>query len=261
MIRRQKTSENLLISTALSLLIDDIFIFYQLYQGVINPITFLNDAPFQSSILYVILLPALLILTLNTNELKKKIFYGGTFFVSLTAFLFLYTKFAQIVLAIIFLIILIEGLRHYKKSLIAAMAIGIFLIMSQGALNGEDVFTEREIIWSNSIEIIAENPIMGVGLGNLHKCLPENLVITHVYNTYLQFWAETGIFGLMLFCGIFGAILIWSNKRAENLYGKILFFSTLALMLYAATDFIFESYSAMRVYWFLLGVCVSSLDR
>ena len=261
MIRGQKNSEKLLIATAMSLLIEDIFIFYQLGQGVINPIAFLNDSPFQSSILYVILLPTLLILTLSAHELRKQIFYGGTFFISLAAFLFLYTKFAQIVLAIIFLIILFEGLRHYKKSLILAMAAGIFLIMSQGTLNGEDVFTERKIVWSSAIEIISENPIMGVGLGNLHEFLPKNLIITHVYNTYLQFWAETGIFGLLLFCGIFGAILIWSKKRTENLYGKILFFSTLSLMLYAATDFIFESYSAMRLYWFLLGVCVASLDR
>ena len=118
-----------------------------------------------------------------------------------------------------------------------------------------------------AFEIVKNNPIMGVGLGNFNaeliKFFPESpdLKIHHAFNTYLQFWAETGIFGLILFCSIFGSILIWSKERLENLYGKILFFSTLSLMIYATTDFILDSYSAMRVYWFLFGVCVASLHR
>ena len=118
-----------------------------------------------------------------------------------------------------------------------------------------------------AFEIIKNNPIMGVGLGNFNAELikflsdAQNLKIHHAFNTYLQFWAETGIFGLILFCGIFGTILVWAKKRSGNIYAKVLFFSTLALMLYATTDFIFESYSAMRVYWFLFGVCVASLHR
>ncbi len=278
MIRRQKKSEKLLIATVLSLLVDDFFISWQLSNGVENPITFLNDSPFQSSILYVILLPTLLILTLNEEgALYKKIFYGATFFISLVAFLFLYTNCAQIVVAIVLAAILIESFSRSRKILIALMTAGIFFIMFQGTLKdlgdvekicAEDVFTARGLIWTSTVDIIANNPIMGVGLGNYDEVLHEKylievqtLKVIHAYNTYLHFWAETGIFGVILFCTIFGWILIWSRRRCGNLYGRILFYSTLALMLYATTDFIFESYSAMRLYWVMFGICVASLDR
>ena len=232
-IRRQKFSDKLLIALGISLLVDDAFIFEQIATGVVTPITFLNDSPLQNLILYVILLPTFLVLTFNESNSRKKIFFGVTFLVSLTAFLLLY---AQITIKDF------EGL------------VAEFL-------------QPQQMIWAASFEMVKNNPIMGVGLGNfnaeLYKILPaaQSWKVHHAFNTYLQFWAETGIFGLILFCGIFGKILIWARRRCGNVYGKILFFSTLSLMLYAFTDFIFESYSAMRAYWFLVGVCIASLQR
>ena len=227
MIRQQKFYEKIFIALGISILIEDLFIFYQKFSYSSILITFLNNSPLQNAILYIILLPTFFILTVNESNIRKKFFFGSTFFISLVSFLFLYTQF----------------------------------------LSAEEFFNSKQAIWATSFEIVKNYPIMGVGLGNFNveliKLLPEiqNLHFHHAFNTYLQFWAETGIFGLLLFCGIFGAILIWSRKRSENLYGRILFFSTLALMIYAFTDFIFESYSAMRVYWFLLGICVASLHR
>ena len=115
MIRRQKNSDKLLITTAISLLIDDAFITFQLVTGIYNPTTFLNDSPFQSSILYVILLPTFLILTLSVEDFKKQIFYCITFFISLGTFLYLYTTYAQIVVAITLAMVLIERLRACEK--------------------------------------------------------------------------------------------------------------------------------------------------
>ena len=278
MMRHKKISEKLLIVTGISLLFDDFFVAWQLLNGVTYPITFLNDSPFQSSILYVILLPTLLILLLNEEgDLLKKIFYGATFFISLAAFLFLYTSFAQIVVTIIFVLILFESFRRCKKIFLVLMIAGIFIVMFQGILKdlgdfkkicAEDAFTARNIIWESSVDIIKNQPFMGVGLGNYNKVINEKYLaempkikVQHAYNTYLQFWAETGIVGLILFCVIFGGILIWARRRCGNLYGRILFYSTLSLILYAFSDFVFERYSALRLYWFLFGVCVASLDR
>ena len=276
-IRRKKNSAPLLIAIGLSILIDDIFMACQIFDGVSKPITFLNDSPFQSSILYIILLPTFLLLTLDSEDFRQKIFFGVTFFVSLWVFLYLHTNLAQIILAIIFVMILIDRFGATKKFLAAIMAAGIIFVMFQGALKdlpnfdkicAEDVFSARQKVWENSFEFVQENPVMGVGLGNYTKIYEErfidetrNLKVLHAYNSYLQFWAETGIFGVILFCGIFGNILVWSRRRCGNIYGRILFFATLALMLYGLTDFIFERYSAMRLYWVLLGICVASLDR
>ena len=258
MIRRQKNSARLLICAAISLLIDDLFIAYQLSQGVIYPKTFLNDSPLQNSILYVILLPTFLILFLQVDDKRKKIFYAAMFVLSWTAFIFIYNQPAQIVLMIIFVLILLEKFFDLKKFLVLALTSIIFLVAMPAELNPipmiEKIFAERILVWQGVFNMIQSNPIMGVGLGKFLEqyqelyALPDakSIWANHALNTYLQLWAETGIFGLILFVAIFGGIL---------------FFATLSLMLYAATDFIFASYSAMRVYWFLLGVCVASLDR
>lgn len=39
----------------------------------------------------------------------------------------------------------------------------------------------------------------------------------------------------------------------------IIFMSTLALMLYSLTDYTFEAYYGMRVYWLLIGVCATGI--
>ena len=273
MIRRQKNSERLLICAAISLLIDDLFIAYQICEGITAPITFLNDSPFQNSILYVILLPTILILFLQTDDRRKKFFYAAMFTVSWTTFIFIYNRPAQILLLIIFALILIEKFFDLKKVAVLALTAIIFFVAMPAELNPiptvEKVFAERILIWQGTANMIQANPLMGVGLGNYlekyHEVyeLPDakNIELNHALNTYLQLWAETGIFGLILFLSIFGGILFWARRRRGNLYGKILFFSTLSLMFYAATDFIFAGYSAMRAYWFLFGVCVASLDR
>lgn len=275
MIRRQKNSEKLLIAAGASLWINNIFMTWQICEGTMEPITFLNDSPFQNSILYVLMLPTFLILTFNAEGLKRRIFYGATFLTSLALFLFLNTVYAQIVTAIIFLLILANEFKGGKKISALVAALIICLLMSQGAFKylpdvekicAADAYNSREIVWQTSLEMVQENPIMGVGLGNYKNVFvthtaTENFKLYHAFNSYLQFWAETGIFGLALFCGLFGGILIWAKKRCGNLYGRILFFSTLSLMLYGLTDFIFESYSAMRIYWVLFGICLASLDR
>ena len=273
MIRRQKISARLLIFAAVSLLIDDVFIFWQLGEGITAPITFLNDSPWQSSMLYVILLPTLLILFLQTDKRRQKIFFAAMFAVSWTAFIFLYRQPAQILLMIIFALILLEKFFDLKKFLVLAVTAIIFLIAMPAELNPmptvEKIFAERILIWQGTLDMIKANPIMGVGLGNYLEqyhgayALPDAkfISVNNALNTYLQLWSETGIFGLTIFLAIFGGILFWSRRRRGNLYGQILFFATLSLMLYAATDFIFASYSAMRVYWFLFGICVASLDR
>ena len=273
MIRRQKNSARLLICAAISLLIDDLFIAYQLCEGITAPITFLNDSPLQNSILYVLLLPTFLILFLQVDDRRKKFFYAVMFAVSLTTFIFIYNRPAQILLLIIFALILIERFFDLKKVLVLALTAVIFFAFMPSELNPmptiEKIFAERILIWQGTANMIQANPIMGVGLGNYLEQYHEfyevpdakNITVHHALNTYLQLWAETGIFGLTIFLAIFGGILFWSRRRRGNLYGKILFFATLSLMLYAATDFIFASYSAMRVYWFLFGVCVAGLDR
>ncbi len=119
-------------------------------------------------------------------------------------------------------------------------------------------------MWKSAIHEIEEYPLTGVDFGNYEAAYREKYMLDeakerlqgHAHNVYLQFWAETGLPGLILFCGLFGYILHWSWRRAKNFYALIIFSSTFGLMLYELTDYTFAGFSAMRVYWLLLGICL-----
>lgn len=283
MIRRQKKSEKILIATGISLLIDDIFIIYQSAHEILRPETFLGGSLMQGTMIYVILLPMFFILSFEKcDDLRKKIFYRVTFLTSFVAFILLNTRGAWLDIAFVLTLLLIYQIRNLKKILtvtaVLALIAGILLTFSLGTSQriksitqfySEQSVTERFCMWKSAVNMIKDNPIMGVGLGNYEKQYQEKYILpeakerqqTHAHNCYLQFWAETGIFGVILFCAIFFYILVWSWERSGNLYGRILFFSTLSLMIYGISDYTFSGYSAMRAYWFLFGVCVASLDR
>ncbi len=65
----------------------------------------------------------------------------------------------------------------------------------------------RLCLWESSVNIIKENPIVGSGLGGFaientkhHTCSQEET--TYPHNIILNFWTETGIFGLISFVSV-----------------------------------------------------------
>ena len=278
MIREEKILTGILTALGLSLMIDNFYIFYQVAQNVERPITFLHGSIAQSTMFYIILLPMLLVLALRDNvNFGRRIFDLAIFFTSLAACVMINTRGAWLDLAIVLPLILAYRLRSRKKILAAIMAFviagGIFLTVSPqtfnrlqtiATVNSEQSVTERFLMWRSAINAIADNPLMGVGLGNYEAQYRENYILDeakersqgHAHNVYLQFWAETGLPGLILFCALFGYILVWSWRRAGNFYGLIIFSATLDFMLYGLTDYTFSSFSAMRVYWLMFGACV-----
>ena len=281
MIRREKILTGILTALGLSLMIDNVFIFLQAAQGVERPLTFLHGAIMQSTLLYVILLPPLLIMALRENiDLPRKIFDIIIFLASLAACIMINTRGAWLDLAIVLPFILAYRFKSRKKFLAAIIILvtmaGIFLAASPktfqrlqtvATVGSEQSVTERFLMWHSALNMIADKPLTGVGFGNYESAYREIYILDeakehfqgHAHNVYLQLWAETGLPGLILFCALFGYILFWSWRRAENIFGLMLFTATLDLMLYSLTDYTFAAFSAMRVYWLLFGVCVAGI--
>ena len=282
MIREEKFLTGILIALGLSLVIDDVYIFYQAAQGVERPTAFLHGSFMQSAMLYLILLPTFLIMMLKTDEnLGMKIFCGLIFLLSLAAFIMINTRGAWLALAIVLAFIIVYRLRSPKKILVATLICavlgGMFLIASPKTFNrlttlfnptSEQSVSERFLMWKSAIHAIEDNPLTGVGFGNYEAAYRETYILDeakerfqgHAHNVYLQFWAETGLPGLILFCGLFGYILRWSWQRARNFYGLIIFSATLDVTLYGLTDYTLASFSAMRVYWLMFGVCIVGMN-
>ena len=281
MIREEKILEGILIALGLSLMIDNAHIFWQAAQGIERPLTFLHGAIMQSTLLYIILLPAFLVLTLRQDApLAPKIFYGIIFLTSLAACIMINTRAAWLDLAIVLPLILVYRFRTRKKVLAALLILavmsGIFLMASPrtfdrfttfATVSSEQSVSERFLMWRSALNAIGDNPLMGVGFGNYESAYQEIYMLDeakerfqgHAHNIYLQLWAETGLPGLLLFCGLFGYILCWSWRRVRNFYGLILFAATLDFMLYGLTDYTLASFSAMRVYWLLCGICLTGI--
>ena len=81
---------------------------------------------------------------------------------------------------------------------------------------------ERQDMWAQSVNLIRQSPILGIGLGAYPRVAPfaapyspahPGFVAPHTHNLFLQVALDTGIFGLAAFVALLGAAL-WSAWRA-----------------------------------------------
>lgn len=119
---------------------------------------------------------------------------------------------------------------------------------------------KRIIFWENSVEMVKEHPLTGVGAGNWKINFPKyglggldyNVVqgITHVqrpHNDYLWVMTESGILGFIFFIGIFVAAF-WRlagnfktiTSKEEMAIDLALVFGLLSYLVFSITDFPLE---------------------
>lgn len=159
--------------------------------------------------------------------------------------------------------------------LLAALA---WLTLSAGSLHRLTSFGDRgdgrNDLWRIGWEMFAHHPLQGVGLENFIPAAPEYVLhpgalnfihlITEkpvvVHNTYLQFLAETGVIGLLLFATLV-ALSLCASLRAAHLYAaqgdlafahlaRAVFVGAVALL---ASDF-FISAGVDYKLWAILGL-------
>jgi len=112
----------------------------------------------------------------------------------------------------------------------AVAAIGL-LIISFISLNSLKTKSSesRQLIWLNSLDIIAEQPVWGYGIGSYQRKISQSLSqyfiehedaterdnfkipIVTAYNDYIQLSTEGGIIGLGVIISL-GGILLWQSK-------------------------------------------------
>ncbi len=91
----------------------------------------------------------------------------------------------------------------------------------------------------DAIEIISQNPIIGMGPGNY---LEQSIYSQNVHNAYLGLWVESGLFSIVglliiLLTSIFYSLISLSSKtRKLRIYGMTAFVVTLILCINLFTD-------------------------
>jgi len=121
--------------------------------------------------------------------------------------------------------------------LVVGVATSSFVFRSKlNLITRTESFIERKNVWNNTLQMIADYPLLGVGSGNWQIHFPNygmakfyeiNYTISEgitnfqrPHNDFLWVWSETGIVGMLIFVAIFCLTIfnaLRNIKKAESL--------------------------------------------
>ncbi|UCE25698.1 MAG: O-antigen ligase family protein [Candidatus Zixiibacteriota bacterium] len=166
-------------------------------------------------------------------ERKEKILFSMAAFAALLSTLGSYNRGALLglVAAFIVLCIIIRG----RKLTIAVVAAIILIIAGTVGVPSVRYRIQRHLanqlsleyqgsrlfIWNNSLKIVAENPVLGVGQGNFRyeyeARLPEDVIglrkHVHAHNDFINIAAIAGLPGMLFFVGIWVAVFGYLRRQ------------------------------------------------
>ena len=230
------------------------------YQGLTGNI---NIAAF--SIL--IKVPILYYLYINSKSIFKNTLFLSILVLSLISIFFIQSRASFLALIIVFIGIFSFELKktNFKKSSFLGVVVFLFLFLSliiKGTnnttvidrfsnLNQDESANLRLRYYTNGLNHLIDHPFYGCGLGNWKiqsiayesKVLKNYQVSYHMHNDFLQFGAELGIFGFILYCSIFLILLYKSFKiyfKEKDLLPFILALSLVVYVIDAMFNFPFE---------------------
>ncbi|OGS17535.1 MAG: hypothetical protein A3J83_03070, partial [Elusimicrobia bacterium RIFOXYA2_FULL_40_6] len=144
---------------------------------------------------------------------------------------------------------------------------GLLINRSAPAFNLEEGSTKsRLLIYESALRMIKDSPIMGKGIGVFGFHYPDYLSkvmerkahtvnieeVTEAHNEYLQVWAETGIFGLMIFLSI---IVLYFKENTNGSYLTTGFFAgVLAVLIDSIFSFPLHIVPIAITFWIFLGL-------
>lgn len=164
----------------------------------------------------------------------------------------------------------IEGLKFPKKIFFGGLAMAILVFAAlfstkevQSTVSDQTNVETRFKFWENSLEMVKEKPILGVGAGNWKIYFPKynldgldnNVIqgITHIqrpHNDYLWVLSEGGFLGLVFYLGIFVFTFLRIKKNIqeaktveEMAVDLAIIFGLIAYLSFSMTDFPMERIS------------------
>jgi O-antigen ligase len=119
----------------------------------------------------------------------------------------------------------------------------------------------RESLWRHNLTMFAGMPLtsqlLGVGLGNEQKLVPGTRIMwAGSHNDYLSLLVTVGVFGLLLYLGIYGINLlavILSRWRRESRVFALCFLVSVILMNFVSNSYIVR-FQMAQLFWFLMGL-------
>lgn len=142
--------------------------------------------------------------------------------------------------------------------------------------NTKDTSSASRIpLFKATYELIKDNPMTGVGLGNdvLKEAIYDGeyysnqMNFIHAHNIYLQIWAETGFFGLLTFLGSIisafsrGVKVIRAEGSPKILRGVIAagISGLTGVLVFGVVDYIWAYPRVMTIFWLLFAITVTAI--
>lgn len=277
-VRNIDRLDRMLLMIFLSCALMSISFYWQSWHGVQRPMTTYGGVLMTGAILYVIAIPPLLVRILERG--RPALLRRGCIVMFLMALLGVFvsgTRGAWLTVSIVCVVLLGAYARNMKKEI---LSIGLVLLVVLGGVASQSEYflqrvssvgnlkeqsqSERLLMWQSAANMFLDHPLLGVGLGNYAEQYQTKYIspmaketnVTHAHSMYFQFLAETGAVGFCGYAILYGYIVFWAWRRRRNPYGRMLLFSTAALLIFSTTDYTIGSHQAMRFYWVMLGICM-----
>ncbi|OFV95863.1 MAG: hypothetical protein A3F68_00960 [Acidobacteria bacterium RIFCSPLOWO2_12_FULL_54_10] len=154
---------------------------------------------------------------------------------------------------------------------LAGIWTGVEPVLDRYEFAGSDI-SVRTAIWSDSLSLILDRPLLGSGIGSFVSAYPEfqttalTYLIDHAHNDYLEFAVELGIPAAILFFGMFFFLLWKSGAAFYSLRSESKRFlalgscgSIFAILLHSLTDFNLQIPANALTFAIILGLTVGSI--
>jgi O-antigen ligase len=216
---------------------------------------------------------------LDQNKLRNKILSMGAISILLIAQIFTFSRggWAGFMIGIFFLFYKLRLLK--KLLLIGLIAAVLFLVISGGRVKDavskrvvsftqptEDAaFQERLLLWQATQNIIYNNLLIGVGIGNSELAYEELSVLyptrfRYTHSLYLNLLSEIGLIGLSLFFFVCFCIVLlirnYSTSLRQDRFRTFMWCCSAGLISYAVHGAV-HFHLAERHIWAFLGVTMA----
>ena len=148
------------------------------------------------------------------------------------------------------------------------------VLRSANRVGSISILEARQYHWGNTLKMIKDHPLLGVGLGNWQfsyplymksyqkdSCFNFNVQVTRTHNDYLQLAAECGIGALVIFLLLWGRqfFMVWKNGRHDDTEntGKLhypLFCSLIAFSIIMLFSFPLQMGYSRMFFFYLLAL-------
>ena len=207
----------------------------------------------------------------SSTAIWRKVLFFLSFTLGTLALLLTFSRVAIVLWVLFFIISFASRLKkqEYRAFFLSAMIVAIFLssifltplfYRFTQTTTSEEAFTHRELLTSAAAQMIANKPIIGVGLGNflptlatIQQPLSASTYFQPVHNIFLLVAAETGIIGFAFF--MFFIFKTYERLR-QNSYAKVCGFMLSAILILGFFDHYFLTLQQGQLLFALvIGLC------